>query len=62
MRESEELIESTKQVVARLLQNNTSRAEVDAAFFIRKIKDAVGEHLYTQTRRRPVILPVVTEI
>ncbi len=62
MRESEELIESTKQVVVRLLQNNTSRAEVDAAFFIRKIKDAVGEHLYAQTRRRPVILPVVTEI
>lgn len=62
MRESEELIESTKQVVARLLYNNTSRAEVDAAFFIRKIKDAVGEHLYSQTRRRPVILPVVTEV
>ncbi len=62
MRESEELIESTRQVVRKLLQNGSDQTELDAAFVIRKIKDAVGEHLFAQTRRRPVVLPVVTEV
>lgn len=62
MRESEELLESTRQVVRKMLQNGSDQTELDAAFVIRKIKDVVGEHLFTQTRRRPVILPIVTEV
>lgn len=62
MRESEELLESTRQTVRKMLQNGSDQTELDAAFVIRKIKDVVGEHLFTQTRRRPVILPIVTEV
>ncbi len=62
VRESEELLESTRQVVRKMLQNGSDQTELDAAFVIRKIKDVVGEHLFTQTRRRPVILPIVTEV
>ena len=60
--ESEALVESTRNVVRRLLQHKNDSTEIDAAFVIRKIKDGVGDHLYEQTRRRPVVLPIVTEV
>ena len=60
--ESEALVESTRNVVRRLLQHKNDSTEIDAAFVIRKIKDSVGDHLYEQTRRRPVVLPIVTEV
>ncbi|MFM2033022.1 MAG: hypothetical protein RLZZ297_1787 [Chloroflexota bacterium] len=62
MKESEELIEATRKVVRKVLQHGNDRTEVDAAFVIRKIKDAVGDFLFEQTKRRPVVLPIVTEI
>jgi len=62
MKESEELLEATRKVVRKVLQHGNDRTEVDAAFLIRKIKDAVGDFLYEQTKRRPVVLPIVTEI
>ena len=60
--ESESLVESTRNVVRKLLQHKNDSTEIDAAFVIRKIKDSVGDHLYEQTRRRPVVLPIVTEV
>jgi ribonuclease J len=36
--------------------------EVDSAFVNRKIKDVVSEFLYKETRRRPMVIPVVMEI
>jgi hypothetical protein len=48
--ESEALVESTRNVVRRLLQHKNDSTEIDAAFVIRKIKDGVGDHLYEQTR------------
>lgn len=62
MKESEDLIEATRKVVLKVLQHGNDRTEVDAAFVIRKIKDAVGDFLFVQTKRRPVVLPIVTEI
>ncbi len=65
MRESDDLIEATKDAVRRALRNSNNgdgSTETDTSFVNRKIKDAVSDFLYEQTRRRPMVLPVVMEV
>lgn len=64
LRQSEELIESTKTVVREaLLHGGTDRPiELDSGFISRKIRDAVGAHLFSKTKRRPMVIPVVMEV
>lgn len=57
MREAEELIEQAKEQVMIALEKSGSPAVVSA-----KIKETLSEFLYEQTRRRPMILPVVIEV
>jgi ribonuclease J len=57
MREAEDLIEQAKEQVVIALENSGSPAVVST-----KIKDTLSEFLYEQTRRRPMILPVVIEV
>ena len=64
MRQSDDLIDATKNVVRDALShhNGTGQTETDSAFVSRKIKDVVSEYLYGQTKRRPMVLPVVMEV
>jgi ribonuclease J len=64
MRQSQDLVEATKDTVRSALtaRNGTPSATVDVAFVNRKIKDVVGEFLYRETKRRPMVLPVVMEV
>jgi ribonuclease J len=68
LRQSADLIETTKQRVRESLNGyndgngNGTVSSTDLTYIQRKIKEAVGEHMYQQTRRRPMILPVVMEV
>ncbi len=64
MRQSEDLIDATKNVVREALasRDGEGQTQIDSAFVNRKIKDVVSEFLYEQTRRRPMVLPVVMEV
>ena len=64
MRQSEDLIDATKGVVRDALigSNGDGQTLSDSAFISRKIKDVVSEYLYGQTKRRPMVLPVVMEV
>jgi ribonuclease J len=68
IRQSTDLIESTKHRVREALDGFAHYDDVstvsstDLTYLQRKIKDTVGEYLYQQTRRRPMILPVVMEV
>jgi ribonuclease J len=66
MRQSDDLIDATKHVVREALTarngSGNGATEMDTAFVNRKIKDVVSEYLYGQTKRRPMVLPVVMEV
>jgi len=64
MRQSDDLIDATKDVVrdALLNRNGSGQTETDSNFVNRKIKDVVSDFLYGQTKRRPMVLPVVMEV
>ncbi len=57
IREAGDLIEEAAQQVLRALEHGGPKAALNA-----KIKDSLSEFLYNQTRRRPMILPVVMEV
>jgi len=64
MRQSDDLIDATKDVVRKALnsRNGDGQTETDSSFVNRKIKDVVSDYLYGQTKRRPMVLPVVMEV
>ncbi len=64
MRQNNDLIEATKGAVRDALASSTGngRTQLDTAFVTRKIKDAVSEFLYRETRRRPMVIPLVMEV
>ena len=65
MRQSIDLIEATKTTVRDALtakNGGSSAIQGDSSFVSRKIKDVVSEFLYRETKRRPMVLPVVMEV
>jgi ribonuclease J len=68
LRQSTDLIESTKQRVRDSLDSFADYdgrggvSSTDLTYLQRKIKDTVSEFVYQQTRRRPMVLPVVMEV
>ncbi len=67
MRESEELIEKARAQVTAAIQAANVHMEgdqhhVDWQFVKNKIRDTLSRYVWEQTRRRPMILPVVMEV
>lgn len=58
MRDADALIESTKQRVVDILSNGGGNPEALNA----KLRDDLSRFLYDETRRRPMILPVILEV
>ena len=57
-RDSEELLDAAKEKAAQAIEV-VGASEAEPGFMESKIKEVVGKFLYEQTRRRPMILPVV---
>ena len=62
--EAGELLDRTKDRVREALtaHHNGSTPPADWNFLNKKVKDTVSQYLYDQTKRRPMVLPVVMEI
>ena len=61
-RRSTDLIEGTKDRVRDSLISKNGHHPQEWSFLSRKIKDVAGSYLYEQTRRRPMIIPMVMEV
>jgi len=61
-RRTTDLIEGTKERVRDSLISTNGHHPQEWSFLTRKIKDVAGSYLYEQTRRRPMIMPMVMEV
>lgn len=61
-RRTTDLIEGTKERVRDSLISTNGHHPQEWSYLTRKIKDVAGSYLYEQTRRRPMIMPMVMEV
>ncbi|MGC9360436.1 MAG: ribonuclease J, partial [Anaerolineae bacterium] len=57
--EAEDLIEEAREAIAKVVQSQDDIEDVDT--LSRRIKRRLEDLFYTETRRRPVVIPVVTQ-
>jgi ribonuclease J len=62
VRESEGLLEEANKIVSNTLSKLMSENVNEWASLKTHVKDALGRFLYEQTRRRPMILPIIMEV
>lgn len=55
--QAEEVLAGAKQVIVNAIKKGGSSATLSA-----KLKDVLSQYLYQQTHRRPMVIPVVTEV
>ena len=61
VRESEELINRCKRMIEACVYNSYRNGVYEWPVIKNKIKDDLGRYLYEQTKRRPMILPIIME-
>lgn len=62
VRESEELLEEANRVVSTTLQKLMTDNISDWSGLKTGVRDALSRFLYEQTRRRPMVLPIIMEV
>ena len=62
VRESEELIDEANRVVTATLQRLTTDNVSDWSGLKTGVRDALSRFLYEQTKRRPMVLPIIMEV
>jgi len=62
VKESEELIQELKNIVMNTLETFANEKVTDWSSLKRSIRSDLSEYLYKTTKRKPMILPTVTEI
>ncbi len=62
MRESEELMETTKQIAKEVLEGLLKKNVTDWSTLKNEIKSALNLHFNKETKRTPMILPVIMEV
>lgn len=63
MKESQELLRQTRKKIKETIAKSTiSGADINWVYIRNNLRDKIGQFLYTKTKRRPMILPVIVEI
>jgi ribonuclease J len=62
MKESRDLIEKTRLRVKNIVKDKNPMTPADDDFIKNKIRNDVGQFLFAQTKRRPMVLPVVIKV
>lgn len=62
MKSSKQLIEETQEKVKTILHDKSPKIAANESYLRNKIRDDIGQFLFTKTERRPMILPVIFEV
>lgn len=62
MRENQDILEEIRKRVRGLMDRLPANQPVEPDYLKTLLRDQIGQYLYTRTRRRPMILPVIIEI
>ncbi|WP_227395490.1 ribonuclease J [Jeotgalibacillus aurantiacus] len=62
VRESEKLMEESVSVVRNIVEKNVENRTFDWSGIKQEIRDSLNHLLYTKTKRRPMILPIIMEV
>jgi len=62
MKENRDLIEKTRMRVKKIVKDKNPMTAADDDYIKNKIRNDVGQFLFTTTKRRPMVLPVVIKV
>jgi len=62
VRESEELMEQAREIVKQALKKCQQEDIREWSAIKTQVREHLGKHLFEQTRRRPMILPIIMEV
>lgn len=62
MKGSKTLIEQTRNKVKKILRDKNPKTEANEMYIKNKIRDDIGQFLFSKTQRRPMVLPVLIEV
>jgi len=62
MKENRELIEKTRMRVKKIIKDKVPTSLADDDYIKNKIRNDVGQFLFAQTKRRPMVLPVIIKV
>ena len=62
MKENEELIGKVRAEIRKAFEQRNPRSGEDWSKFKLRLRDDIGDLLYSRTKRNPMILPVINEV
>jgi ribonuclease J len=62
MKENQELIQKTRAKIKAIIKDRPSANPADDDYIKNKVRNDIGQFLFTQTKRRPMVLPVVIKV
>lgn len=62
LKENQEVLEGIRKRLRGLISRLPAHQPIDPDYFKTLVRDQIGQFLYNETRRRPMILPVIIEI
>jgi len=62
VKESEDLLDETREIAYEAVDRNLSKTNPDWNRMKNDIRDALGDHFWKKMKRKPMILPIITEV
>ena len=62
MKENKELIEKTRMKAKNIVRASESWTQADVDHIKNKLREEIGQFLFNQIKRRPMVLPVVIKV
>src|SRR5699024_10144357 len=62
VKESEELLSTAEAIVKEVVEDSISTGNMDWNDLKQNVRESLGKYLYESTKRRPMIIPIISEI